>query len=406
MADLHARWESWREARERARLEAAAGLSDSFLVERIDDEFGDVTAGDALGRFDGRFRLALVQAALAREVRGVDERIAARTRAGAEPEELDELYSERVAIRSARLARLGFATSRKLAEALRPDVDFARWRADAARFRADTDGLLRDAERAPGAESPFTVELSAAALRPALDFALDGMRLRLASLANLRVDDESRAGKRVTALAGAPRIPDEVWLVLAPTAGAAAFAESFAAAGAALHLAFTSPALSLEKRALADPALGPAFGEALRALLHEPSLGASFIRGDPEYLAAATRLRRLRELRAAAERVELELVLAELPAGEPAPELGPPGLLGSLGPALGSVDALRAASFGAALARLVRARFGREWWKTRGAGELLKELWNTGATYTPEALARELGLGALGGESLAEDFAG
>src|SRR5262245_36803600 len=108
MADLHARYESWREARERARLEVAAGVTERFLVERIDDEFGDVTDGDALARFDGRFKLALAQAALAREVRAIDERIARRTMASAEPEELDELYSERVAIRSARLAKLGF----------------------------------------------------------------------------------------------------------------------------------------------------------------------------------------------------------------------------------------------------------------------------------------------------------
>ncbi|HKC49505.1 MAG TPA: hypothetical protein VKF60_01845, partial [Myxococcota bacterium] len=91
MADLHARYESWREARERARLELAAGLSDRFDAERIDDDFGDVTSGAALARFDGRFKVALAQAALARELRAPDERIAARGAAGAEPEELDEL---------------------------------------------------------------------------------------------------------------------------------------------------------------------------------------------------------------------------------------------------------------------------------------------------------------------------
>jgi hypothetical protein len=46
--------------------------------------------------------------------------------------------------------------------------------------------------------------------------------------------------------------------------------------------------------------------------------------------------------------------------------------------------------------------FGREPWKLRGAGELLRELFDTGTTYTPEALGRELSLGPLSADALLE----
>ncbi len=402
MADLHVRYESWRAVCERARLEFAAGLAASFDVERIDDDFGDVTSGDTLARFAGRFKVALAQAALARELRGVDARIAARSAASAEPEELDELRAERVATRSARLAQLGFASSRAFAEALRPGVDYDQWRREARRFLELSDSVLRSAERAPGAESSFAAELPAARMRPALDFALEGMRLELARLPALRVDGEPRAGKYAAALAGAPRVPDEVWLVFAPASGAVAWEALFASAGEALHLAFSCASLSIERRVLGDPALGLAFGEVMRTLFAEPALGATLAGVDPVHFAAAAQRRHLLELRANAERVALELQLAELSPGAAAPELGEAGILASIGPALSSVDRLRAASLGVCLARLLRTRFGREWWKTRAAGELLKELWDTGASYAPEALARELSLPALGAEALLE----
>src|SRR5215472_9983402 len=116
MADLRARYESWREARERVRLERALGLDPEGDPERIDGEFGDVTGGAGLALAEGRFRLALVQAALSSELRAADARIATRAARQAEPEELDELRAERVAARSAALSRMGFARARTFAE--------------------------------------------------------------------------------------------------------------------------------------------------------------------------------------------------------------------------------------------------------------------------------------------------
>ena len=417
MADLRARFESFREARERARLDHAAGLADAFDPERIEAEYADVTSGDALpalradaeaAHFAGeraartRFVLAVAQAALAASLRETDAHMEARRRAGAEPDELDELRSERIALRSTALAKLGFASARAFAEALRPGVDYALWSAGAARALAALEPALRDAGGAPGAEPSFAAELPAPRLRAALDYALEGLGLDLERVPDLDSDGEPRAGKAPLAFAGAPRVPGDVRLVYAPAAGLAAHGALFAAAGSALHAAFTSPALPLERRALGDPALPGGFGEALRALLREARLGAALAGVAEEHFAAVALRARLLELRRTAERVAGELALAELAPGAGAPQLGPAGFLASLGPALSSVDELRAASFGALFAGAQRARFGREWWKARGAGELLKELWNTGSSYGLEALARELGLAPLGAEVLLE----
>src|SRR5262249_26003734 len=178
--------------------------------------------------------------------------------------------------------------------------------------------------------------------------------------------------------------------------GLAGVGELCAAAGQGGHAALTSPELPLEKRLVGDPALTGGFGELLRALSVEVALGSELARVTPEHFAAAARRGRLERLRAAAARVPTELALAELEPGAAPGAWDEPGYLASVGPALTSVDALRAAAFGGLAARMLRARFGREYWKTRGAGALLLELWNTGTTYGLEELARELGLGALG----------
>jgi len=433
MAELAARFESWRADRERARLEHVLGLSAELELERIDDEFGDVTGGGALAgaraeaekarlaserELRRRFALGLAQAALARALRSHDERIARRVAAGASAEELDERRAERIAARSKALEGLGFASARAFAEAVRPDAGVGDWAVQAERFLAESARDWREACAAPGAESSFALELPAPRASAALDFALEGMRLELARAPGLRVDAEPRPGKAAAPLAGAPRIPGEVWLAFTPAAGSEAYAAVFAAAGEALQLAHTSGSLPLERRCLGDPGVGPAFGACLRSLFSDPALGAALTGADPAHFAAAVRRQRLAALRLTAARVMVELRLAELPPGAAPSGLGElyaelsedatgrarPELavLAECGPALQSLDLLRGACLGAQLARHLRSRFGREPWKTRGAGELLRELFDTGTTYTPEALARELGLPPLSAAALLE----
>ena len=73
-------------------------------------------------------------------------------------------------------------------------------------------------------------------------------------------------------------------------------------------------------------------------------------------------------------------------------------------PDLYCADYLRAWCLEAKLSEHLRERFGRRFWRERGAGDLLKELWNTGATYTADGLADELGLGPIDTEALIEDL--
>jgi hypothetical protein len=425
MTDLRARYESFREARVRVRLAWLGGESAELDFEQADEEHLDVTSGDALPELlreagaahfaDARERhvrmIAAVQAAVvARSTR----ELAARARSRSEAVVLRE---ELVARESEALALLGFANARAFAESLRPGVDYGFWSAQAEALLESTAADLRDAE---SAVRPLAWDevLPASRLRPALDFALESLRVPLARAQGLLTSETARPSVRELAFHCAPRVPREVCLVYGPRAGIPALEALFAAAGEALHAAFTSEALPLERRVLGDPAGALVWRFFLARLLAEPSFAESgLVGGRADEFGAVLRARRLAAVRRAAARVAPELALAELaPGGDPR---GLEALYGErIALALGrrpdeaafliecsarlhSVDELRAEALAAELTRHLRERFGRRWWTLRAAGELLLELWNTGTGYAPEGLARELGLGPLGADTLA-----
>jgi hypothetical protein len=65
---------------------------------------------------------------------------------------------------------------------------------------------------------------------------------------------------------------------------------------------------------------------------------------------------------------------------------------------------LRARLFAAGLAEYLRSRHGRRWYSSRGAGDELRDLWNTGSRYTVEELARLVWGGELSFELLADEL--
>lgn len=425
MTDLRARYESLREARVRSRLAWRSGESAELDFEKADEEHLDVTSGDALPEIlaeagashfaDARERSARMTAALQAAVVARNTReLAARARARPEAVALRE---ELCARESEALARLGFANARAFAESLRSGVDYGFWSAQAEVLLEATAAGFRDAERALRPLAWDEV-LPAARLRPALDFALESLGVSLDRAPGLRIDETTlRASASELAFACAPRVPGEILLSYAPCPGISALEALFAAAGEALHAAFTSEALPLERRVLGDPASALVWRFFLPALLAEPSFAESgLVAGRAEEFLAVLRARRLAAARRSASLVSVELALAELSPGS-----DPHGLethyaeriLLALGRApdeaafliecstrLQSVDALRAQSVASELVRQLRERFGTRWWTSREAGALLLELWNTGTTYSPEALARDLGLAPPGADTL------
>jgi hypothetical protein len=422
MADVRARYESWREARVRARLAWLTGESVELDFQRADEEHLDVTSGDALPELEKELARASFDSDRDRHARmigAVKGAVVARrtrelaARARARPDAVG-LREELVARESGVLGELGFANARAYAESLRPGVDFDFWSAQAELVLAATGSRFRDAERAVRPLAWDDV-LPAARLRSTLDLALEGLRVPLERAPGLRIDGAQ--GARVPAFAAAPRLPGEVVLGLARRAGIPALEAAFAAASEALYSSFTSSALPLERRVLGDPATTAMWRLFLPQVLAEPSFAdAGPVGGHGEAFGVVLRARRLAAVRCAAALVAPELALAEL-----APGSDPHGLealyaerldaalgrgadesafLLECSARLGSVDELRGLALAVGLTGHLRERFGRRWWSTRAAGELVLELWNTGTTYAPEALARELGIGPLGADAL------
>jgi hypothetical protein len=65
---------------------------------------------------------------------------------------------------------------------------------------------------------------------------------------------------------------------------------------------------------------------------------------------------------------------------------------------------LRAWANEVALREHLKTRFGRRWWAARKAGDLLKELWETGDSYTADEMASQIGIGPIRFEPLIEEF--
>ncbi len=345
--------------------------------------------------------------------------------------ELNPLREELLSERTSLLAGLGFSGGRAHAEAVRPGVDLDGWAAQAGKLLEATESTYRDLQRAAFAEAGCSaagaclgdVERVAAMRRydrffpatgglGALDFTTEGLGVRVGDVPGVEVDTEERPGKQPETFCVAPRLPGEIHLCLLPRGGVAGCESLFFHAGRALRFGFTSPALPVERRLFGDPALDRIWGLLLSARLADPDWideGPVAPRAEPFF--SAIRYRQLAQMRTSAARLRFELALAGLePGADPrgmgtlyAEEMsealgcsvGAEGYLVDASLELAALDDLRARCVEARLSELLRAEYGRRFWKRRPAGDLLKELWNTGTTLTAETLSGELGLGEL-----------
>jgi hypothetical protein len=354
----------------------------------------------------------------------------------------DELNPQRQDLwmrRAELLARQGFETPRAWANALHPDIDYGVWREHADSLLERTEAPYRDGMSKglaslgvdAGSAHPgdaarlfrmeaFDAVFPAARIYESLQFTLEGMSIRIEGLPGVTFDREARPGKHPRASCVAPRIPGEVYVLAYPRGGVPDYESLFHEAGHALHFAFTSPALPVERRRIFDPALSETWAFLLNYRLTDPDwLAQSPAAERAAMLLPSLRLHKLFLLRRYAAKLRFELELVSLPSGESTAPLAelyaeelsratglryrPVSYLVDTDADLYCADYLRAWCLEARLSEWLRERFDRRFWRERRAGELLKELWNTGGTYTADGLAEQLGIGPIGPEALIEE---
>lgn len=247
---------------------------------------------------------------------------------------------------------------------------------------------------------------------------LAGLGVDLRAQANVHLDTESRPTKSPRAFCSTPRVPDEIYLVIAPHGGREDYSALFHEGGHTEHYANTARELAYEFRQLGDNSVTESFAFLVEHLASNPiwlreRLGVA----DPGPAVEHARAVRLVMLRRYSAKLAYELDLHGAAA-----DLGRmPGRYAELlGRAvrvrwpraswLADVDDgfyaacyLRAWALETHWRRGLEERFGERWFASPEAGEWLRGLWAHGQRWgadelLAETLGEELDFAALGAE--------
>lgn len=255
--------------------------------------------------------------------------------------------------------------------------------------------------RAPGFDELFPAE------RRDRAFAETFAALGLAESAGerVRVDAEPRPRKSPRAFCAPVRVPDEVYLVIAPTGGRDDYEAMMHEAGHAYHYAHVDPALPFEHRYLGDNSVTEGFAFLFEELTADPEwLRRRLGLGDPEPVAAYARAAKLIYLRRYCAKLayELELHAPDADLGR-MPALYARRLadavrvewpeqtwLADVDPFFYAARYLRAWAFETHLRALLRERHGPAWFERRAAGDELRALMREGQRRPAHELLAEL----------------
>ena len=245
---------------------------------------------------------------------------------------------------------------------------------------------------------------------------IDSLRSTLARLGvgldgqdNIHLDTEPRPTKSARAFCSTPRVPAEVYLVIAPHGGRDDYAALFHEAGHAEHYAHTDPRLAFEFRRLGDNSVTESFAFLLEHLVTEPTwLRERLAVEDPLPAVAQARASRLLLLRRYAAKLAYELELHGSPSRlEEMPARYSELLTAALRVPwprdswLADVDEgfyaacyLQAWALEARWRAALREAYGEDWFESAAAGEWLRGLWHEGQRLD----AGELLADTVGGE--------
>ncbi|MGI9082022.1 MAG: hypothetical protein ACR2FZ_07065, partial [Thermoleophilaceae bacterium] len=242
--------------------------------------------------------------------------------------------------------------------------------------------------RAPALDAGFPPERLAASLTETLA----GMGIDLTAQPGVRIDMERRPKKSPRAFCAPVRVPDEVYLVIAPVGGREDFAALFHEAGHTEHYASVDRELPFEDRYLGDNSVTEGFAFLFEHLVSNPGwLGRRLGIEDPAPIVAHARASKLVFLRRYAAKLAYELELHGGGPADGAQEAYARGLSDAVhvdwprSSWLADVDAffyaaryLRAWALETHMRAGLHERFGPEWFEEREAGDFLLDLWRRG----------------------------
>jgi hypothetical protein len=418
-------------------LRAAAAARRLDAVARPLDE--EIAAHDARAtvRWEGRdVAFAATRALVAREARAGARRALDEARSRV-VEEANDLRAERLEKRRGAVEALGGASPLALWTELR-GVDYAGLAGVCRRLLAATERpyveALEPALAARAGARPseatradalhafrlpeYDRAFPASRVRVVYREALAGLGVRTGAQSNVTLDLDDRPTKRARAFCAPIRVPGEVVVALRPAGGYGAHRELLHAAGHAQHAAFTSPETRVGFRRAGDAATSETYACLLERLpLDRDFAGELFgLAGARAFLATAALERAYRVRCLAGRMVYVEwlaaggsLSSARERYGEALAEAtrvrpSEAGYLADADDVLSVAARLRALALEVQARDVLKTRYGRRWWASRPAGELLKELWATGHEYSADDLARELGTGAISFDALEVDL--
>lgn len=257
--------------------------------------------------------------------------------------------------------------------------------------------------RAPELDGLFPAER----LIESFEATLAGLGIELSEQRNVHLDTESRPTKSPRAFCSTPRVPGEIYLVIAPTGGHDDYRALFHEGGHTEHYANTAAGLEFEFRQLGDNSVTESFAFLLESLASDPVwlqdvLGIA----DPEPAVEHARAVRVVMLRRYAAKLAYELDLHGGSEGLPAmPDRYAELLGGALrmpwprASWLADVDEgfyaacyLRAWTLETQWREALRERYGERWFSRPEAGSWLRALWRHGQRFgADELLAETLG---------------
>jgi len=224
---------------------------------------------------------------------------------------------------------------------------------------------------------------------------------------NVVMDVDERENKSPRAFCCPVKVPSEIYLVVMPSGGQDDYGAMFHEGGHAEHFANVSSKLDFEYRYLGDNSITEGFAFWLENLIFEKEWLLSVIKMDEstaDEFIYFSGLINLFFLRRYAGKLKYELNLHDKTGFEKKDNLYseiltknlimkyyPENYLKDVDEGFYCTSYIRAWMFEAQLKDYIFNKFGTSWFKSKKAGDFLKEMWGYGQKYSPEEILDFMG---------------